>query len=164
MKLGDLGAGFPLYFHYKVFTGIIYLCLILIVGVPTIYTNYKQGRGGEWVVDNKTVLLTKTTLGNHGRKHINYFDNSDINLVVILNSCFILVVFILSLLLRAQQANIIQKVDTKTVTASDFTILAYNIPLDKSSKELKQWLEDTHWCTEIKSISYCYDIRTMISL
>lgn len=138
--------------------------LIIIVGIPTIYTNANQNKGGEWVSDNKTVLLTRTTLGNHGIDDSNYHDNSDIHLVVILNSWFIIVVFILSLLLRAQQASIIQKVEIKTVTPSDFTVLAYNIPLDKTSQELKQWLEDHNWCSDIRSISYCYDIRNMIYL
>ena len=138
--------------------------MILIVGVPLTYVNYQKDRGGEWVSDNNTDLLIRTTLGNQG-KDVKYFhDNNDINLYVILNSCFILITFILSLLLRAQQASIIHGVDTKSVTPSDFTIMAYNIPKFKTSMELKQWLEDHHWCSDIRSINYCYDIRTMISL
>jgi hypothetical protein len=34
MKLGDLGTGFPLYFHSKIFTGIIYFFMFIIVGIP----------------------------------------------------------------------------------------------------------------------------------
>lgn len=145
MKLGELGTGFPLYFHSKIFTGIIYFCMFLIIGVPLTYQNLKQDKGGEWVSNNNTVLLTRTTLGNHGIDKDNYHSNSDISLHIILISCFILVTFILSLLQRAQQASIIHGVDVKSVTPSDFTILAYNIPKNKSSQELKKWLEDHHW-------------------
>jgi hypothetical protein len=67
------------------------------------------------------------------------------SLHLIFVSCFILVTVILSLLQRATQASIIHGVDVKLVTPSDFTIMAYNIPKNKTSQDLRKWLEDHHW-------------------
>lgn len=163
MKLGVLGSGFPLYFHFKMFTWITYLWLSAVVGIPWVVLNFRQDRGGQWVDDNNGVFLSKTTLGNHGKGHEYYYNNSDIDLIIALNSAFILVLFILSLLLRAQQSSIILRIESKVVTPSDFTLMAYNLPLDKTWDELQKWLEANHWSSKIRSISYCYNIRTTIS-
>lgn len=165
MKLGVLGTGFPLYFHFKLFITLVFFCSILVVGIPCTVFNMKQDKGGEWIKDNENVLLTKTTLGNHGKGNSHYHDNTEINLIVALNSSFILILFLLSLLLRAKQSDIIDKIDSESVTPSDFTLMAYNLPLNKSSIELKTWLSSSFpVCKEIRSISYCYNIRGIISL
>jgi hypothetical protein len=106
--------------------------------------------------------LTQTTLGNHGTKGEYYDDEKDIHLIIILNSICMIVLLICSLLLRAHQAGIIEAVEIKTVTPSHFTLMAYNIPKHKTSKELKRWLEEHERCKEIRSVSYCYDIRNLI--
>ena len=162
MKFGVLGSGFPLYFHLKMFTGVIYLCLIAIVGIPCFYFNSNQNRGGEWVDDGEIVLLARSTLGNHGKDPDYYHSNSDINVIVALNSAFIFLLFILSMLLKSRQDNIIRSVESDIVTPSDFTLMAYNLPLDKTPIELKDWLETNSWCSPIHSISYCYNISSII--
>ena len=164
MQLGELGPGFPLYFYTKYFTGLICFCMFIIIGVTTTYNHLTEESGGEWVDTENPVFLTRFTVGNYGKGSDNYYDNSKTNLIIILNSCFLLVLMFMSLILRIQQDNIIRSVDDKQITPSDFTIMAYNIPQNMSSEDFKRWLEDHHWSSEIKSLSYCYDIREMISL
>ena len=138
--------------------------MLLFLGIPLTIVHLSQTRGGEWVSNGEPVFITRFTIGNHGKDENNYYRDSDMNLVLILNSCFLVVLIFISMLLKTQQESIIQRVDDKLITPSDFTIMVYNIPKDKTSNELKQWLEDHHWGSDILSVSYCYDIRQMISL
>lgn len=164
MQLGELGPGFPLYLHTKLFTAVISFCMLLILGLPMTYIHLKKENGGEWVSDGETVFLTRFSLGNHGKGSEKYASNQEMYIILILNSCFLIVFVFLSYLLRSQQDSIIQGVDDKLITPSDFTIMVYNIPKDKTSDEFKRWLDDHHWSSDIISVSYCYDIRQMVSL
>jgi len=53
-----------------------------------------------------------------------------------------LILIIFSFFLTAFNEKIKARYDENNITPSDFTVMAYNIPKNTTSKELKEWLSD----------------------
>lgn len=56
------------------------------------------------------------------------------------------------------------KIDEETITPSDFTLFAENIPKDVTRKQIKQFLEERYKAEGIRDIIYCYNINTIVEL
>ena len=54
-------------------------------------------------------------------------------------------------------------IDENNLTPSDFTVMVFNLPLNVTKDELKQWLENEHGLDRIMNIVYCYDINHVIN-
>ncbi|CAI2379579.1 unnamed protein product [Moneuplotes crassus] len=158
-ELDILGSGFPLYYHFKKFTIIIYFAMIFVVGIPCLVINFHQGRSSEWDL-NKSYIIS-TTIGNHGKIPDNY-TKWRVQVQVILNFLFIFVIAIASIFLRKTQNTIIREVDEQNITPSDFGVMISNIPKDKHPSDLKKWLAEKVPGIEIVYVNYCYNITEMV--
>lgn len=47
--LKELGAGFPLYYHFKSYTVYMFLVMLILVSGASVYINISQNRGSDWV-------------------------------------------------------------------------------------------------------------------
>ncbi|CAI2378713.1 unnamed protein product [Moneuplotes crassus] len=160
-ELDVLGSGFPLYYHFKKFTIIIYLLMALFVGTPGLIINLNQEGRKEW--DPTSSYIVSTTIGNNGNESDNYTEWR-VQIQVILNFLFIFVISIASIFLRESQNTIIREVDEQNITPSDFGVMISNIPKDKRPDELRKWLEAKVPEIEIMYVNYCYDITELVKV
>ncbi|CAI2378511.1 unnamed protein product [Moneuplotes crassus] len=160
-ELDFLGSGFPLYYHFKKFTFIIYLLMALCVGIPCLIINLNQDGKKQW--DPNSSYIVSTTIGNNGNEPDNYIEWR-VQVQAILNFLFIFVIGIASIFLRKSQNTIIREVDEQNITPSDFGIMISNIPKDKRPDELRKWLEAKVPGIEIVYVNYCYDITELVEV
>lgn len=64
------------------------------------------------------------------------------------------VILISNVLLYVFSEGSIARFDEDHVTPSDFTVMAYNIPLDLEPSDLHKWLTKTHQIKGIRSITF----------
>lgn len=164
-KFIDLGVGLPLYFYFKLFTIIVFAVWTLMVAIPTMIIN-SQGDGlsntNNWNKNADESLFIEVSLGNHGPKDNDYNFQAPFLAIFLLNTLFMIIFFILTIWYTIFREKAKAKFDENLITPSDFTVLAYNIPLHISPVDLKEWLSTNHEVKDIKSITYWYDIKQMI--
>lgn len=161
MELEDLGWGFPLYFYFKKFLGVIYIIMIILISIIG-WSLYARPRdGGEWVdEDEDPPFIISLSIGNLGKNSDNY-KSTEIYVMIALTTLTIIIIFVMHILFKPIQTKVIKKVDEINITPSDFTIMISNIPLDKTKDDIKEWLL-THQDGEICDINLCFDIKEPI--
>ena len=160
MELEDLGCGFPLYFYFKIFMGIIYVVMVLAITIVGSILYYREDKGHEWDESDSAPFIVKISLGNMGRDEEQY-KRVEVNVMVLLNSLVILAIYIMNMVFRTFQVRVIKKVDEINVTPGDFTVMVSNLPRDKSKEEIKQWILE-HKNGNICEINLCYDIKVAV--
>jgi len=164
LALEDLGAGFPLYYQFKIFTIIIYAIMFAFVGIAGLIINTDQEKGAEWVGPGEEVAyIVEMSIGNHGALPEEYDDQS-IVAEQILNFIFIFVIIIGSIILRHFQSKVINDIDEKNLTPSDFGVMVTNLPLNKTQDEVRDWLKTFFEDLDIVYINYCYDIGDIVKV
>ena len=145
MSLSDLGSGIPLYFYFILFTIVVFWVHATLVSIPVIIiSSIERGLiGNTWIDEN----------------YVNSLPN---NFVIITNSLFMVILFLLYILFSKFQAVVNRKIDENCITPSDFTVMAFNIPLKTTENELKHWIENFHGFSSIKSITLWYDVQRTI--
>jgi hypothetical protein len=106
--------------------------------------------------------MTDASIGNFGKGVDNYTD-FHIDIVIILHTGFIGILFISSIIYRNIQLRVIKRLDDRNITPSDYTVMATNLPLDKNKEQIKAFLKSHFEDIEIESITLCYDIKDIIA-
>ena len=120
MSLSDLGSGIPLYFYFIKFTVIVFMIHGWLVGLPAIIiTSALRGLSGGNCFDKEYAYSLP-----------NIF-------IVSTNSLFIFILFIMYTLFSKFQTDTNRKIDENNIAPSDFTVMAFNIPLQTTKEELK---------------------------
>jgi hypothetical protein len=168
LSLEDLGAGFPLYYQFKTFTIIVYGCMFLFVSIACMAINGQEDKGSEWVAGETTSFVVDTSIGNHGSLPDNY-TTTGVTVMVVLNFIFIFCIIIGSIVLRKLQNKVINDIDEKNLTPSDFGVMATHLPLDKTPEEVKEWIIKTFkdrgddQDLEVVYVNYAYDIKEIVT-
>jgi len=162
LNLEDLGSGFPLYYQLKTFTIIIYILMILIVGIAGLTLNELQKRGDEWNGGDSPAIAVKMSIGNYGKSPGEY-NKGGILTQTILNFIFIFVIILGSVLLRKLQNKVINEIDEKNLTPSDFCVMATGLPVNKTQDEVIAYLKEILPSIEVCYVNYCYDIKEIVT-
>ena len=77
MDLKDLGSGFPLYYHLKKATNLIYAFMTMLFILFIIFDlnqdqDQGQGQGHEWSDNGDTSFIVYLSIGNYGKDENNY--------------------------------------------------------------------------------------------
>jgi hypothetical protein len=156
------GAGVPMFFHFMAF--LMYLFLVMsVVGIPALVINILQDDAVE-SSSSSIFFMTYLSLGNHGDETTHDGETTAFKVVVGLNLLNILILVISYRVYRFHQISQVRQIDEKSITPSDFTVVAYNIAADTTSDELQTWLENEHDAKDIMKIIYCYDIVRIMDL
>ncbi|CAI2368266.1 unnamed protein product [Moneuplotes crassus] len=177
-ELDVLGSGFPLYYHSKKFSIIIFVLMTLIVGIPCMIINIQQGNVEDcW--DWPARILFRTTIAKYideygfywcedqSSSYYGYICPREISYFEVhlaLNFCFILILFIASIFLRVYQSKIISEIDEENITPSDFGLMVSNVPEDKRPDELKNWFKEKFPDVDIAYVNYCYNIEKLVKI
>ena len=158
-NLQDLGAGFPLYYQFKIFTIIVYLVMILVVGIAGIIINLREDKTKEW--DKDTSFVAEISIGSHGESKDEYRESS-VTLQIALNSWLLILIYLGSIVLRCYQEKLINEIDEKNLTPSDFGVMVTGLPRHKTQEEVKDWFKSHFEDLEIVYVSFWYDIDDMV--
>lgn len=102
------------------------------------------------------------TLGNQGDKSTDYHGGDSITAIIAINSSFMLVIIILSLIFDKFQIQMNQRIDEADITANHFTVMLQNLPYDTTEEEIREWLTDVHKCEGILHVTLWYKIRKIL--
>lgn len=163
-----LGNGFPLYFYFKKYAVVICLLWSLIVSIPWIIINRAandpENGVGKFNTNKDLSFFAHCSLGNHGNNPDFYEESKGISAIIALNIAFIGILIVASLIFDRYQIKMDRKFDEENITASDFTVIVSNLPLDVTSTQLKEWLIESHEWKDIIEIVMCYHIKAIINL
>lgn len=159
MDLEDLGWGFPLYFYFNMYLGVIYLIMTVWISIVGSVLYARPDKAGDWE-DGDAAFIAYVSIGNFGPDPEKY-TSTPVDVMVLLNSLMILAIYILNMLFRPFQVRVIKKVDEINLTPGDFAVMVSNIPKNKSKEEIKNWIW-SHQTAEICEINLCYDIKEAI--
>ncbi|CAI2369250.1 unnamed protein product [Moneuplotes crassus] len=161
-QLAILGSGFPLYYHFKTFSIIMYFLMVVVVGLPSLWINLRQKRRDEW--SDSSSYIISTSIGNHGNDPDEY-TSFEVQIQLVQNLAFIFVIIFGSIFLRSSQNQIINEIDEMNITPADFGVMISNIPKDKKEEDLKDWIQlQLDKQVEIVYVSYCYDITQLVKI
>ena len=146
MDLEDLGCGFPLYFYFKIYIGVIYFIMTLCISIVGTVLYARPGKAGEWE-DGDAAFIAYISIGNFGTDSDEY-KSAPVSVMILLNSLMILAIYVLNMLFRPFQVRVIKKVDELNLTPGDFAVMVSNIPKDKSKEDIKSWI----WCHQTAEI------------
>jgi hypothetical protein len=143
----------------------MYLFLVMsIIGIPALVINILEDNAVE-SSSSSIFYMTYLSLGNHGDKTTHDGgETTAFKVVVGLNLLNILILVISYRVYRFHQISQVRQIDEKSITPSDFAVVAYNIGADTTSDELQTWLENEHDAKDIMKIIYCYDIVQIMDL
>lgn len=131
-SLSFLGSGFPLFFDFCKYCIIILLILFVTSGDYNIITNIAYGNDCEYTTDSTQVSnknfcvlnwITRASLANKRN------DGTLVNIQQMLNLVSILVVIVILQYFRKGQRETDLECDSKTLSASDYTVMIKNIPM-----------------------------------
>ena len=162
MEMEDLGCGFPLYFYFKIYMGIIYFLMSLVITLVGWILYSRQDHAEEWVGSEDAPFITYISIGSFGKDEDRY-KSTEVNVMVLLNTLMILTIYILNMLFRPFQIRVIKKVDEMNITPGDFTVMMTNIPRDKNKEQISEWILDHAKDANIWEINICYDIKEAVS-
>ena len=96
--------------------------------------------------------MTDASLGNFGKSSEDYKDDH-INVVIALNLGFIVILAVSATVYRNIQFRIIKRIDENNITPSDYTVMASNLPKDKTKEEIEEYLYSHFDNIKIESIN-----------
>jgi hypothetical protein len=160
----DLGAGFPLYYHFKTFTIIIYFIMMIVVSIAGLSINTDAKRSKEWLdAGEDSTFVADMSIGAHGSASKNY-EKEEVIWQQALNLIMIIVIIIGSIVLRQIQNKLIGEIDEKNVTPADFGVMVTHLPLNKTQEEVKEWLRGFYTDLDVVYVNYCYDIKEIVRI
>lgn len=120
-----------------------------------------EKRGHQWMDPDESVpFIIPLSIGNLG-KDSEYYETKETNIIILLNSITIFILFCLSSIFKQIQIKVVKKIDEENVSPGDFTVMVSNLPKQKSKDEIKEWLLQ-HQEGEICGINLCYDLKDSI--
>ena len=90
----------------------------------------RENKGNEWLNGNLTPFSVSFSIGNLGKSPQNYSE-TNVNVMILLNSIMIIIIYILNMIFKPFQVRVIKKVDEINVSPSDFTVMITNLPKNK---------------------------------
>jgi len=164
LELAELGAGFPLFYEYMFFCGVLLAFLFSIVGVYGLVAN-KKGLLCNYLKDHPEDpcnggLFIEFSLGNR--------DSEDsLQISSILNLAFVGIGVILSCYYRKIQTETEHKANMGTNTPSDYAIIVKNIPSTETAQSIKAFFEEKgreNSKTSVKKVIMSYHIASYVYL
>ena len=134
--------------------------MIFIVSIPASIILSTEDKAEEWGESSETIQ-TELTLGNFGRNSANH-EATEIDIIIVLNSTVIFIVYILNFFFRNYQRNIVHNIDEKNLTPGDFAILADDLPRDKNKEDIRRWISTIDEDVEVIEINQAFDISEVI--
>ncbi|CAI2381184.1 unnamed protein product [Moneuplotes crassus] len=157
-NLGILGLGFTLFYKLKIFHCCIYiaLCVVAIV-ISTLYLS-QQESASDYNSSKEVSYLAYTSLGSYG-KSIQSSEKEQIEMIrFIYLACLVSIVFG-TLIFECCQVKFIKYSEREYTKASDFAVIASNIPVSKTEQQIKEWFKQNNDDGEPQYVSLCYDIK-----
>lgn len=127
--------------------------MFLIVGIAGIAINREKDRATQWDAGENPTYVVEMSIGNHG-KSTEYYRRSPIIIELVLNIIFILVILIGSIILRRLQNKVINEIDEKNLTPSDFGVMVTHLPVNKNEEEVKAWFREFFPQMEIVYVNF----------
>lgn len=93
--------------------------MFLVVGIAGLAINTTKNRATQWPDVTEINYVVDMSIGNHGR-HRDYYVRPAVNAELILNLLFMFFIIIGSIILRGLQNRVINQIDEKNLTPSDF--------------------------------------------
>jgi hypothetical protein len=121
-------------------------------------------RGYEWIedYDEDDRSLVRWASMREYKWSLIYYETYQIILQQWLNWMWIVVIIVCSIFLRIWQHRLIEIVDDKNVTPSDFWVLVSNLPTDKTPEEVKAWIKGMYPDIEIAYVSFWYNVLLIV--
>ena len=166
--LYHLGVGFPMYFEFVIFSGVLIVIMLAISGVYNIVTNVLEHDceiNTDWSSDSIMYCyynrINFVSLVNKRFSSFQLLVNDWLNLGAV-------VVMVLSFQIYRRQSKLtIQEVDNFMQTPSDFTIVITNLPKDAKDDEIRDFFEKQLFENnevQVAKIVRGYDIGKYINL
>ena len=141
-ELYHLGVGFPMYFEFVIFSGVLIVIMLAVSGVYNIVTNVLEHDceiNADWSSSNNMYCYYNKihfiSLVNKRFSSFQLLVNDWLNLGAV-------VLMILSFQIYRRQSKLtIQEVDNWLQTPSDFTVMISNLPKDAKDDEIKDFFE-----------------------
>ena len=135
--------------------------MILVVGIAGVTINLGENKIKER--DEDASFVAETSIGNHGLSKDEY-RKASVTLQIALNSVLLILIFLGSILLRYLQIKLINEIDEKNITPSDFGVMVTGLPKNHDQDSVSEWFKTHFEDLEIVYINYCYDINEMVTL
>jgi len=153
-----LGAGFPLFYEYIFFCGVLLTLLFLIVGIYGLIVN-KQGFLCDALKDQPEDpcnggLFIEFSLGNRDSR-------DSLKVTSILNLAFVGLGAILSFYYRRMQSQTAHKANLRTITPSDYAILVKKLPITETVQSIKAFFEQK---ASVRKVIMSYNIHAYLDL
>ena len=94
----DLGSGIPLFFYMMKYIFVVYLLIFCVVAIPGTILCSRENKADQWP-DTESTLQADWTIGNFGKPKEAYEDQN-LDIIIILNTIVILLVYLLNFLYR----------------------------------------------------------------
>jgi len=158
LDLAELGAGFPLFYEYIFFCGVLLTLLFLIVGIYGLVVN-KKGFLCNILKDQPEDpcnggLFIEFSLGNRDSR-------DSLRTSSILNLAFVGVGAILSFYYRRMQSQTAHKANLGTITPSDYAVLVKKLPITETVQNIKAFFEEKG---TVRKVIMSYNISSYLDL
>jgi hypothetical protein len=163
-KLSELGIGFPLYFYFKWFVIASFALMVLIAGIPWIVINFLEERGGGWRDGEGDSILLEVSIGNLGRSKQEFEFGNKIDIIVLLNTVWLILLSLGFLLFRILKKAKLELISHQKYSIKNYTVYVSGINKKADKYELQNWLEKTHNIKGIDKIIYWVEITTTLAL
>jgi hypothetical protein len=117
-------------------------------------------RGYEWIedYDEDDRSLVRWASMREYKWSLIYYETYQIILQQWLNWMWIVTIIVCSIALRIRQQRLIEIVDDKNVTPSDFWVFVSNLPTDKTPEEVKAWIKGMYPGIQIAYVNFWYNV------
>ena len=134
--LGELGEGFPLYYHMVKWVIYAFLLALLISGVYCLHENYQEKKISEWADTLDGNMIMEGSLANFGRHSTPSLTQPWLHV-----GCMWLFLLLHSFLLHRHKA-MSKDLDKHVITPSDYTCEVSKLPRDLDVQDFKQFVEE----------------------
>jgi hypothetical protein len=117
-------------------------------------------KGYEWIedYDEDDRSLVRWASMREYKWSLIYYQTYQIILQQWLNWMSIVAIIVCSIVLRIWQQRLIEIVDDKNVTPSDFWVFVSNLPTDKTPEEVKAWIKEIYPGIQIAYVNFWYNV------
>jgi hypothetical protein len=117
-------------------------------------------KGYEWIedYDEDDRSLVRWASMREYKWSLIYYETYQIALQQWLNWMWIVAIIVCSIALRIWQQRLIEIVDDKNVTPSNFWVFVSNLPTDKTPEEVKTWIKGMYPDIQIAYVNFWYNV------
>jgi hypothetical protein len=125
---------------------------------------WQDERGQDWVENNEKDdrSLVRWASMREYKWSLIYYETYEIILQQFFNWVCMAIIVLFSFVLNKNQTELINEMDAKHVTPSDFCVFISNLPTDKNPDQIKAWLKSLYPNIDIVYVNFCYNVYKVV--